>query len=182
MDSRTSPQIISDKVRSSHNANGSSLGKFNPYAAQVAAPRTEIAALDAPDSTLAAAGNSIQGVARHRGVVWIRPPVIVSSDAKSIITDRVQQAITFALDIITRTAGMSAVKIERIEISRFHDAEEDENALVFRQWVDLPADELTAYWDNISLALQDASLRLPLRLQDIIGTLIFNEVRRLDGR
>jgi hypothetical protein len=115
------------------------------------------------------------------GLLWIRPPIEVSQPAMSLITNKVREALDLALGAIERAARRQAVKIDKIDILRFKDAEDAGKELVIRQWVRLPPDEAMDYWDNASGSLEEQAAQVGGRLREILERTISLEVRWVDG-
>lgn len=95
-------------------------------------------------------------------------PVWDDVSIQHLLTDRVEQALNWVLDLLRGHAQLSLVSVTRVDVQALADPEEPSEALVVRQWVDLSCEQALDYWDQLGAAIEAWSQFLPDYLATIV--------------
>jgi hypothetical protein len=106
--------------------------------------------------------------------------VVYRSSAEPLLTDAMRPFVAAALGEKARRSALHGIVECTVSVSGFISSDEDDDSeeFVLTQYVDLPPDAASDYWDALAAAMYEWAGTLPPTLQDTARWGIAGSVRR----
>jgi hypothetical protein len=108
---------------------------------------------------------------------YMTTPVEIEPDVRSLLTPLISHLVNQVIALVVSAAEECKLSLNRIDVFRFDDPEDNRSYVIVNPWVETHADAAFEYWDVLGDDLDEWVSELPKEQANTFQRKVFVEVR-----